>query len=204
MDGSKKGKLLVRSLKLKAKGLIKRDLFLKWPYRMFMRVSLLEAQVNKHWLKKGFSSIWLFVVLGWTLAYIFRRSWTAHKGSLCSHFCTASGLRITSGSVEGKKDREIKIERNVSCRRTGKSKRVNEYPRDNKDNHPLISCFPVLLTSWLMRLNPSGGVVELSLWAVDGGVSEDAVVGRVTSVSVALAISSAIWCLGQKKYFVVN
>lgn len=29
MDGSKKGKLLVKSLKLKAKGLIKRDLFLK-------------------------------------------------------------------------------------------------------------------------------------------------------------------------------
>lgn len=75
---------------------------------------------------------------------------------------------------------------------------MNEYPRDNQDNHPLISCFPALLTSWLMRLNPSGGVVELSLWAVDGGVSEDAVVGRVTSVSVALAISSAIWCLGQK------
>ena len=42
------------------------------------------------------------------------------------------------------------------------------------------------------------GEVELSRWDEDGGVLEDFVEDWVTSVSVALAICSAIWCLTKK------
>lgn len=41
--------------------------------------------------------------------------------------------------------------------------------------------------------------MELTLWAEDGGVFEDNVEDWVTSVSVALAICSAMWCLRKKQ-----
>ena len=59
----------------------------------------------------------------------------------------------------------------------------------------LIFCFITPLFSLEKRLSEGGGVVELTLWAEDGGVFEDNVEDWVTSVSVALAICSAMWCL---------
>lgn len=47
-----------------------------------------------------------------------------------------------------------------------------------------------------MCFNLSGGVVELSLWVVDGGVFEDVVVGWVIFVFVVFVIFFVIWCLG--------
>ena len=65
--------------------------------------------------------------------------------------------------------------------------------------HLLLLCFIVPLFSCEKRRIEVGGVVELTLWAEDGGVFEDNVEDWVTSVSVALAICSAMWCLKKKQ-----
>ena len=64
--------------------------------------------------------------------------------------------------------------------------------------HLSIFCCMALWFSWETRLNPGGGDAALSLWVADGGVFEETVAHWVTSVSVALAICSAIWCLKMK------